>query len=275
MKNFIRVLKQNFMKEKDKKNANLWLDEETVKSTGMSLVLKLLKEVNDEVNKQPHLKENLEILAEKSISKIDVKNFVVESRTSCQRLRYEYEACLCSFQVWNVITNCLIDYTLYITESEFRQVAAQLSNYLLQCCEEEEKLFKAVAQNYINIREDGKAEIIFPAKIWGDKKLASEMIQNAENAGVIFVEYNSSPICQKAVLPDGWNISRNQTWDGFRFILDEKGKRRGEFRLKYRPSDMDNGEFDFFFEKTPMEVEEKSMKILLGKNDPILIEQLS
>lgn len=274
MKKFLRIVKQNTIKER-KQNVNLELYEKDVNLTGMYLVLKLLKEVNDEVHHQPCLKSNIQLLAEKSIGKIDVKNVVTEKHTSYQHLEYEYEACLRTCEIWHVITEFFIDYTLYVTEAEFRQVAAILSNYLKKCCKEEENFFTTVSKRYINIRDDGQIEIVFPAKIWGDKQLTSEMIQNAENAGVCFVEINSSPIYRKAVLPYGWNISKNKTWDGFRFIIDEEGQKRGEFRLKRLPNNINNGEFDFFFDECPMKIEEKTMSILLGKNDSIIIKQNS
>ena len=276
MKNILRLWNNVTKTRKERKqgyikNAYLYSEndyERAKASVGMFIIVELLKEVDVEVREQPFLKNNIQMLAEKAINKINLKKIVIDKEVSYQMLRFEYSSCLNIFGMWKMIEEKFIDYSPCVTEEQFRRVAALLYLYLTERSKEEETTIEAVSKNYINVRNDGHIEIVFPAKIWGDKQLTTEMIKNAEEAGVCFVDINASPIYRKAILPYNWSISKNKTWDGFRFIFDENGCKRGEFRLKKLPSDINNGEFDFFFDQIPKEINDKNMKVpmLLSTN---------
>lgn len=250
MRNFLRIFET---KNAIKSYCSMDL-ENAKKSIGMVVIVALLRETNEAVKKQPFLKNDTQVLAEKAISKMDIKSIIVANDVSYQKMNDEYFYCLHTTGLWEMLLDNFIEFKPCITEREFRDVAYILMLYLQEKSKQEEVVVTEVARSFVHLREDGRVEIVFPGKIWGGKELAESMLQNAERAGVCFVEIRSSPINKKAILPCGWKLLEKADLQGYTFIVDDENRKRGSFRLKRLPDYSGNGEFDFFFDEKPGQV---------------------
>ena len=275
MKNFLRVLKAEVSKGKGDKSIKSYCNRDYEKaqfSVGMMLIAKLLIEVNNAVQQQPFLTKDVQVLAEKAINKIDINAIKIQNGVSYQILNDEYFHYMHITGLWQMLLDHFVDFTLCVTEREFRDVAYLLMLHLKELSKQEKGFVTEFVGKNVNLRDDGRYEIIFSAEIWGDEEFSKKMVNNAEKAGICFVDISASPINKKAILPYGWRIQEQSDNEGYTSILDDLGRKRGEYRLTRLPNHSDNGEFDFFFDDSPTQIADvRNPKILLGTEQTRLI----
>lgn len=212
---------------------------------GTQLATMILAYVNDAVRNQRQLLEDVNLLAEKVIAKIDFKRLIEDNGISWQTLYDQYRYILYMNGMWTMLMEKFVDYEVVITERQFRDVAGIIMFGLKDLSKKEEDLVEDVANNCIRTRQDGRLEIVFPGKLWGGAKVP-EILKKAEEKGICIVETNASPIRQKCIFPLGWTISDYTDWEGYRLIFDEKGQQQAVFRVTELPNHRDNGAVDFF-----------------------------
>ena len=242
------------------------LDYNRTKDTaGVMVVAQLLKNVDDAIIQQHALASDIPLLAEKALSKINIRDILIYKKSSYQLLNQEYFETICTNGIWEMLQDKFIDFKPMVTRDLFMKVAFACVDPLKELAKKEEGFVESVLKKCISQREDGRIEITFPGELWGNDELVSRMIQNAENAGICFVDIPASPVSKKAILPYGWLIGDAEY--GYISLVDTNYRKRGVFRVKELPSKFNNGEVDFFFDIPGIEKGEIVKALEMPKNE--------